>query len=34
MWDIKDKEKLKWGWSLIPENLKELYKETWGEPDF
>ena len=34
MWDIKDKKILKWGWSLIPENLKELYKEVWGEPDF
>jgi hypothetical protein len=33
-WDIKDKKTLKWDWNLIPENLKELYRETWGDPDF
>jgi hypothetical protein len=34
MWDIKDEKNWQWGWKLIPENLKELYKGIWGEPDF
>ncbi len=34
MWDIKDKKVKKWGWSLFPNNLKALYREVWGEPDF
>lgn len=34
MWDIRDKKTLKWGWGLIPDNLKALYKKMWGEPRF
>lgn len=34
MWDIKDKNIKKWGWSLIPDNLKALYTEVWGEQNF
>jgi hypothetical protein len=30
LWDIKDSELRKWGWSLIPENLRELYVGVWG----
>lgn len=33
MWNL-DKQGKKWGWSLIPANLKELYNGMWGEPDF
>jgi hypothetical protein len=34
LWDIKDSELRKWGWSLIPENLKELYIGVWGAQRF
>lgn len=29
-----DKESKKWGWSLIPRNLKDLYIKMWGSPKF
>ena len=31
MWDIKDRKLKSWGWKLIPENLKKLYEDMWGE---
>lgn len=34
LWDIKDLKVKKWGWSLIPDTLKELYVGMWGEPKF
>ena len=34
LWDIKDNKKKKWGWSLLPLPLKELYVAMWGEPKF
>jgi hypothetical protein len=34
MWDIQDHKTRRWGWSIIPENLKVLYQEMWGEPKF
>ena len=33
MWNLDDKKK-KWGWSLIPNNLRKLYVAMWGEPSF
>ena len=33
MWDIKDKNTKKWGWSRLPTNLRGLYRKMWGEPD-
>ncbi|PSF14879.1 DUF7674 family protein [Marinobacter shengliensis] len=33
MWNL-DKQGKKWGWGLIPPNLKELYIGMWGDPDF
>jgi len=34
LWDIKDVKRKKWGWSLIPNALQELYIALWGEPKF
>ncbi|AJQ95608.1 hypothetical Protein YC6258_03572 [Gynuella sunshinyii YC6258] len=34
MWDIKDKKAKQWGWSLLPNNLRALYREMWGDSDF
>ena len=34
LWNIKDMKVKKWGWSLIPDTLKELYVAMWGEPKF
>lgn len=34
LWDIKDLKTKKWGWSLIPKALQELYIVLWGEPKF
>ena len=31
MWNLDDKTK-KWGWSLVPANLKKLYLAMWREP--
>jgi len=31
MWDIKDPKLRAWGWKLFPENIKQLYKDMWGE---
>ena len=33
MYDLDDTSK-KWGWSLVPENLRELYVGMWGRPKF
>ena len=33
MWDMKDEEK-KQGWLLIPQNLRNLYIEMWGNKPF
>lgn len=33
MWDMEDEEK-KQGWLLIPQNLRDLYIETWGSRPF
>ncbi len=33
MWNL-DKQGKKWGWGLVPPNLKELYIGMWGDPDF
>jgi hypothetical protein len=32
LWDIRDNELKKWGWSLMPKNLQALYAEVWDEP--
>ena len=32
LWDVKDKSTLRFGWDLIPDNLKNLYIEMWGKP--
>lgn len=34
LWDIKDEKTKKWGWSLIPKPLQQLYIGLWGEPKF
>jgi len=34
LWDIKDMERKKWGWSLIPKPLQEGYIALWGESTF
>lgn len=34
LWNIKDNKRKKWGWSLIPSELKTLYVKIWGEPKF
>lgn len=34
MWDIKDDKLRKYGWSLLPPNLKSLYIDMWGEKPF
>ena len=34
MWNINDKKRKQWGWSLIPEPMKTLYVAMWGNPDF
>lgn len=34
LWDIKDNELRKWGWSLIPKNLQDLYIGVWGAQRF
>jgi len=34
LWNIKDTRTKKWGWSLIPKSLQELYIELWGVPKF
>ena len=31
MWDLGAAQK-KWGWTLVPENLRALYRAMWGEP--
>lgn len=33
MYGLDDTSK-KWGWSLIPQNLKDLYIGMWGRPKF
>lgn len=33
MYDL-DNESRKWGWPIIPSNLKELYVAMWGKPKF
>lgn len=34
LWDVQDSRIKKRGWSIIPENLKALYVDMWGEPAF
>ena len=34
LWDIKDLNKKKRGWALMPDSLKTLYASMWGKPDF
>ena len=34
LWGIKDLKQKKWGWSLLPEEIKSLYVAMWGEPKF
>lgn len=34
MWDIKDERVKREAWKLVPENLKRLYVEMWGEKPF
>ena len=34
LWDFNDPKKKKWGWTLIPNSLQELYISMWGEPEF
>ena len=34
MWDINDLNKLKRGWELMPENLRELYYKFWGRKSY
>lgn len=31
LWDLNAAQK-KWGWTLMPENLRALYRAMWGEP--
>jgi len=34
MWDIEDKSILKYGWNLMPNNLKKLYTDMWEKKPF
>ena len=34
MWDVKDPKMMREGWKLIPENLRALYVQMWGERPF
>ncbi len=34
MWDIKDDKVKREGWELMPENLRSLYVEMWGQKPF
>jgi hypothetical protein len=33
MWNL-DAESKKWGWTIIPKNLRDLYVAMWGYPKF
>jgi hypothetical protein len=34
MWDIEDEKVKAEGWKLVPENLRKLYVEMWGQRPF
>ena len=34
MWDIKDVKMKREGWKLMPENLRALYVQMWGQKPF
>jgi hypothetical protein len=34
LWNISNPEKKRWGWSLIPKPLQELYIKLWGPREF
>jgi len=34
MWDIKDENRKRAGWQLVPDNLRRLYVAMWGQQPF
>ena len=34
MWDVRDDERKAEGWKHVPENLRQLYIQMWGERPF
>lgn len=34
MWDVKDAKAKHEGWKLVPENLRALYVQMWGQQPF
>jgi len=34
MWDVKDQRMKREGWKLVPNNLRTLYIDMWGEQAF